>query len=159
MRLQWRALLVFGGGDVLDDVLEQRLKVVVVRQAAVLGLVDGRVAGLRRAVDDRQVKQVVKVEVDAFLDDILGEAQQQVVDSETTSSMRASGRSTLLTHRITGSLASRALRSTKRVCGSGPSEASTSSTTPSTMEMPRSTSPPKSAWPGVSMMLSVMPSG
>ena len=78
VRLQRRALLVFGGGDVLDDVLEQRLKVVVVRQAAVLGLVDGRVAGLRRAVDDRQVKQVVKVEVDAFLDDVLGEAQQQV---------------------------------------------------------------------------------
>ena len=79
--------------------------------------------------------------------------------SPTTSSMRASGRSTLFTHRITGSLASKALRSTKRVCGSGPSEASTSSTTPSTIEMPRSTSPPKSAWPGVSMTLIVMPSG
>ena len=35
--------------------------------------------------------------------------------------MRASGRSTLLTTRITGSRASSALRSTKRVCGSGPS--------------------------------------
>ena len=80
-------------------------------------------------------------------------------DSPTTSEIRASGRSVLFTHRMTGSLASRALRSTKRVCGSGPSEASTSSTTPSTMEMPRSTSPPKSAWPGVSMMLRVMPSG
>jgi len=34
---------------------------------------------------------------------------------------------------MTGSFASSALRSTKRVCGSGPSEASTSSTTPSTM--------------------------
>ncbi len=35
----------------------------------------------------------------------------------------------------------------------GPSAASTSSSTPSTMFMMRSTSPPKSAWPGVSTML------
>ena len=69
--------------------------------------------------------------------------------------MRASGRSTLLTTRITGSFASSALRSTKRVWGSGPSEASTSSSTPSTIVRPRSTSPPKSAWPGVSMMFSL----
>jgi len=41
------------------------------------------------------------------------------------------------------------LRSTNLVCGSGPSLASTSSTTPSTMDRPRSTSPPKSAWRGV----------
>ena len=70
--------------------------------------------------------------------------------------MRASGRSILLITRITGSRASSALRSTKRVCGSGPSEASTSSSTPSTIVRPRSTSPPKSAWPGVSMMLSLI---
>ena len=37
------------------------------------------------------------------------------------------------------------LRKTKRVWGSGPSLASTSSNTPSTMNSPRSTSPPKSA--------------
>ncbi|SLH26816.1 Uncharacterised protein [Mycobacteroides abscessus subsp. abscessus] len=75
--------------------------------------------------------------------------------------MRASGRSVLLTTRITGSEAASALRSTKRVCGSGPSEASTSSTTPSTMDRPRSTSPPKSACPGVSMTLMTVtePSG
>ena len=36
--------------------------------------------------------------------------------------MRASGRSTLFTTRITGSRAWSALRSTKRVCGSGPSD-------------------------------------
>ena len=71
----------------------------------------------------------------------------------TTSSMRASGRSTLLTTSTTGSCGSSALRSTKRVCGSGPSLASTSSRTPSTIVSPRSTSPPKSAWPGVSTML------
>ena len=75
--------------------------------------------------------------------------------SSSTSAMRASGRSVLLTSRMTGSFASSALRSTKRVCGSGPSLASTSSTTPSTIERPRSTSPPKSAWPGVSMTLIV----
>src|SRR3954454_7544807 len=77
--------------------------------------------------------------------------------SSTTSEIRASGRSTLLTTRITGSRASSALRSTKRVCGSGPSLASTSSSTPSTIGRPRSTSPPKSAWPGVSTMLSLTP--
>ena len=77
--------------------------------------------------------------------------------SWTTSSMRASGRSTLLTTSTTGSRASRALRSTKRVWGRGPSEASTSRRTPSTMVRPRSTSPPKSAWPGVSMMLILTP--
>src|SRR5262245_51412282 len=70
-----------------------------------------------------------------------------------TSLMRASGRSTLFTTRITGSFASSAFRSTKRVCGSGPSLASTSSSTPSTIVRPRSTSPPKSACPGVSTML------
>src|SRR5260363_101865 len=39
---------------------------------------------------------------------------------------------------------------TKRVCGIGPSTASTSSSTLSTIDRTRSTSPPKSAWPGVS---------
>ena len=75
----------------------------------------------------------------------------------TTSSMRASGRSTLLTTSTTGRRAWRALRSTNRVWGSGPSEASTRRSTPSTMVRPRSTSPPKSAWPGVSMMLILTP--
>ncbi len=81
--------------------------------------------------------------------------------SVTTSSMRASGRSVLFTTMMTGSDAASALRSTKRVCGSGPSDASTSSTTPSTIDRPRSTSPPKSAWPGVSMTLMTVtvPSG
>src|SRR4051812_20881353 len=71
--------------------------------------------------------------------------------------MRASGRSILLITRITGSRASSALRRTKRVCGSGPSEASTSSKIPSTIVRPRSTSPPKSACPGVSTMFSLTP--
>jgi len=59
--------------------------------------------------------------------------------------------------------AASALPSTKRDCGIGPSKASTSSRQPSAMRSTRSTSPPKSAWPGVSMMLmvigSVWPSG
>ena len=40
----------------------------------------------------------------------------------------------------------------------GPSTASTSNRQPSAIFMTRSTSPPKSAWPGVSMMLILMPS-
>src|SRR4051794_6954807 len=71
--------------------------------------------------------------------------------------MRASGRSILLITRITGSRASSALRRTKRVWGSGPSLASTSSRMPSTIVSPRSTSPPKSECPGVSTMLSLTP--
>ena len=46
---------------------------------------------------------------------------------------------------------------TKRVCGIGPSTASTSSSTLSTIDSTRSTSPPKSAWPGVSTMLMCVP--
>ncbi len=58
-------------------------------------------------------------------------------------------------HSTTGSFFSNALRSTNRVPGRQPSEASTSSTMPWIISRPRSTSPPKSAWPGVSMMLMV----
>src|SRR5512139_867913 len=46
-----------------------------------------------------------------------------------------------------------ALETTNLVCGSGPSAASTSTSAPSTMFKIRSTSPPKSAWPGVSTIL------
>src|SRR5215467_7074489 len=58
---------------------------------------------------------------------------------------------------MTGRFACSVLRSTNLVCGRGPSPASTSRTTPSTMDRPRSTSPPKSACPGVSTMLMVSP--
>ena len=73
--------------------------------------------------------------------------------SFSTSAARASGRSILLMTTIGGRPRANALPSTNRVCGSGPSDASTSSTTPSTIDSVRSTSPPKSAWPGVSTML------
>ncbi len=62
-------------------------------------------------------------------------------------------RSTLLITTTARSPISNALRKTKRVCGIGPSAASTSSSTPSTMFKTRSTSPPKSACPGVSTIL------
>lgn len=62
-------------------------------------------------------------------------------------------RSILLTTTTTLCWSSRALRSTNRVWGIGPSTASTSSNTPSTMFKTRSTSPPKSACPGVSTIL------
>ena len=47
----------------------------------------------------------------------------------------------------------RALPKTNLVCGIGPSEASVSNITPSAIQRTRSTSPPKSAWPGVSIIL------
>ena len=43
------------------------------------------------------------------------------------------------------------------VCGIGPSAASTSRRQPSAMDRTRSTSPPKSAWPGVSIRLICRP--
>ena len=73
--------------------------------------------------------------------------------SSCTSKGRASGLSTLFTTTMGASPAASALVSTNFVCGIGPSEASTSSRQPSTMPSTRSTSPPKSAWPGVSTML------
>ena len=66
---------------------------------------------------------------------------------------RASGRSILLTTTIGRRPSASALPVTNLVCGIGPSAASTSRITPSTMTRMRSTSPPKSAWPGVSTML------
>ncbi len=76
--LQRRALFVFRSRDVLDDGFEQRFEVVVVGQSAVCRRFGGGVSGLGRAVDDRQVEQAVLVEIDAFLDDVLGQTQQQV---------------------------------------------------------------------------------
>ena len=68
------------------------------------------------------------------------------------------GLSTLLTTTMGLRPSASAFLVTKRVCGIGPSWASISSTTPSTIDSARSTSPPKSAWPGVSTMLMCVPS-
>mmetsp|Transcript_37065 Transcript_37065/g.75040 ORF Transcript_37065/g.75040 Transcript_37065/m.75040 type:complete len:279 (+) Transcript_37065:1105-1941(+) len=77
--------------------------------------------------------------------------------SVSTSSTREVSRSTLLMT-TTGLMprASAFIR-TNFVCAIGPSVASTSRHTPSTMLITRSTSPPKSAWPGVSTMLILTP--
>src|SRR5207342_2947667 len=66
---------------------------------------------------------------------------------------RASERSTLLMTTMGLRPIFSALETTNLVCGSGPSAASTSTSAPSTMFKIRSTSPPKSAWPGVSTIL------
>ena len=78
MGLQRLALFVFRSRNGGDDGLEQRLEVVVVRQAAVLGLVGGGVTGLGRAVDDRHFEQLIEVELDAFVLHVVGQAEQQV---------------------------------------------------------------------------------
>ena len=62
-------------------------------------------------------------------------------------------RSILLMTTMTGNPSSRHFERTKRVCGSGPSAASTRRSAPSAIISVRSTSPPKSAWPGVSTTL------
>ncbi|MPM66737.1 hypothetical protein SDC9_113648 [bioreactor metagenome] len=73
--------------------------------------------------------------------------------SSRTCAGRAAGRSILLTTIIGTRWRARAFFNTVRVCGMQPSKASTSRRTPSTIERLRSTSPPKSACPGVSTIL------
>ena len=75
--------------------------------------------------------------------------------SSTTSLGRIWSRSILLITTIGRKPSANALRSTKRVCGMGPSTASTISIAPSTIRSTRSTSLPKSACPGVSTILMV----
>ena len=53
MGLKRCTFVVFRGRNVLDDGLEQRLEIVVIRQTAVLRLILGCVSGLGRAVDYR----------------------------------------------------------------------------------------------------------
>ncbi len=76
--------------------------------------------------------------------------------SLSTSVGRASGRSILLMTTIGRMWQANAFRSTNFVCGIGPSNASTSTSAPSAIWSVRSTSPPKSAWPGVSIRLILM---
>jgi GTP-binding protein len=98
---------------------------------------------------DARISEVVDETYELFMD-LLDESHSQdaldfPVVFASARAGRASLRSVLFTTRITGMSALSALRRTKRVWGSGPSLASTSSTIPSTMFSPRSTSPPKSA--------------
>jgi len=69
----------------------------------------------------------------------------------------AEGRSALFRTTMGVSPRASALPSTNLVWLSGPSDASTSSTAPSTIPSTRSTSPPKSACPGVSTAFTVWP--
>ena len=73
--------------------------------------------------------------------------------SSTTSFILASDLSILFITRIIGNSFSKAFFRTNLVCGRGPSLASTSKRAPSTKLRLRSTSPPKSACPGVSRIL------
>ena len=84
---------------------------------------------------------------------VASSAAKRSKTSLTTSLGRASALSTLLTQTIGLRPILSALPTTNLVCGIGPSAASTSTIAPSTIERIRSTSPPKSAWPGVSTML------
>ena len=70
-----------------------------------------------------------------------------------TSLILASGLSILFITNITGKFLFSAFCSTNLVCGRGPSLESTSNRTPSTRFKLLSTSPPKSACPGVSTIL------
>ena len=76
--LQRRAFLVFRSRNVLDDGFEQRFEIFVIRQTAILRLVFGSVAGLGRAVDDRQVEQRILIEIDTLFDNVLSQAEQQI---------------------------------------------------------------------------------
>ena len=84
---------------------------------------------------------------------VASSAAKRSKTSLTTSLTRASGLSTLLMQTIGFRPIFSALPTTNFVCGIGPSAASTRTMAPSTMERMRSTSPPKSAWPGVSTIL------
>jgi hypothetical protein len=97
-----------------------------------------------RGVDDREVQLLVAG----------AERSNRSKTWSMTQSGRAPGLSILLMTTMGRSPCSKALLVTKRVCGIGPVlTASTSSSTESTMDSTRSTSPPKSACPGVSTML------
>jgi len=100
-------------------------------------------AGLGIGVEDGKLNVLIpRIEVDKqvidFIDDRF-DARIAAVD--------------LVDDQDDGRFFSRVFFTTKRVCGSGPSLASTSSKAPSTRLRLRSTSPPKSACPGVSTML------
>jgi len=140
-----------GGGEVAlgrrhggHDRLEERRQVVVV-----VGHADARdglaVAGDGR--DDRELDGVlVGVEVEEELVDLVEDlvgAGVLAID--------------LVEHDHGGQPGGQCLGEHVAGLGRGPSAASTSSTTPSTMVSARSTSPPKSEWPGVSTRLIRMP--
>ncbi len=132
-----------GRRDLLQDGLEELAHVVPWGVHVLEGP-----ALARHGVEDREVELLVRGaevghQVEGEVDDLFGPGVWRSILLMTTMGLRPS---------------SMALRSTKRVWGIGPSTASTSSRQPSTMPSTRSTSPPKSVWPGVSTMLILTPS-
>ena len=72
VRLEGGALLVGGGGHVLQDRLEQRFQVRRVRHLGVGGLVQGCAPRLRGGVDDREVQRVGGVVVEQVHEQVVG---------------------------------------------------------------------------------------
>jgi hypothetical protein len=105
-------------------------------------------AGAPRRVDDRHVEQRVDVEVGHVVDEVAGETQQQVVGLLLDLGDARVGAVGLVDQQDDGQLRLERLAQHEAGLRQRPSDASTSSTTPSTIDRPRSTSPPKSAWPG-----------
>jgi hypothetical protein len=134
-----RAVLDDRRRDVLQDEVEEGA------DALVLGAVrgGGHPALLGGAVEDGEVELL----------SLASSAANRSKMASSTKSGRASGLSTLLMTTMGFRPMASALESTNLVCGIGPSAASTRMMAPSTMLRMRSTSPPKSAWPGVSTML------
>ena len=80
-----------------------------------------------------------------FVPEVAGQVEQPVRDSCTTSSMRSVGTVGLADDEDHWQPADSACASRTGSAAAGSSDASTSRTTPSTIDSPRSTSPPKSA--------------
>ena len=118
-----------------------------VRSPSRTSSVEPGIAGAARGVERREIELLV----------IGVEGQEQLEHLVEHFGGRASGRSILLTTTIGRRPSASALPVTNLVCGIGPSAASTSRITPSTIDRMRSTSAPKSAWPGVSTMLMCVP--
>ena len=78
MRLQDTFRVVLRGRDVVNDGLEQGLKVLVVRCGAVVGLHGGGAAQLAGCVNNGNVQDGVEVQVRNFVSHVRSQAQQQV---------------------------------------------------------------------------------
>lgn len=72
-------VVVRGRGNVLEDRLEQRLEIVIVRQRSVGRTVLRCGTGTTGGVDDRHVEESVDIEVGHIVDQVGGETEQQVV--------------------------------------------------------------------------------
>ena len=136
--LQRAIFIVLRRVDILDDRLKKGRKV----GALLMGRVGGNAAAGRAENRGRIELFLGRVQIEKELEHLVNDLVHPGV-----------GRSILLTTTMTLCPSSSAFWRTKRVWGMGPSAASTSSSTPSTIFKIRSTSPEKSACPGVSTIL------